>query len=124
MKQLQTSQNCQFAQGIENHTGSSACGKLLFANIQFSSVQIALAVFHVTGGAVSAKLAFHDNVVCNTKMSTMEGLHKSFTEVFDGKSESTGDHKKHHHDKGCCHAMLMEAEHRDAVAPPLKRKKA
>ena len=109
------------------------CGSVIAQDVvvRFRSVQllrddgdeaVALAAYHVTGGVDGCRVGFLRRHLLRYK-DEYDGRLAQVTEVFDDKSESPSDREKHHRNKGCCRAVLIEAEYREAVTPPNKRKK-
>jgi hypothetical protein len=115
------------------------CGSLLAPDIvvRFRTVQLprsvvneanpepettAIAAYHVTGGIDSCCVGFLRRHLLKYK-DEYDGRLAQVIEVFGEESESPSDRAKHHRNKGCCRAVLIEAEYRDPITPPAKKHK-
>ena len=82
-----------------------------------------LAVCHVTGGIDGCRVGFPRRHLLKHKDECDDRL-AQVTEVFSDSGESPSDRAKHHRNRGCCSAVLIEAEHRDEESPEKKKQKA
>jgi hypothetical protein len=81
----------------------------------------ALAVYHVSGGIDCCRVGFLRRHLLKYK-DEYDGRLAQVTEVFGEKSASPSDKAKHHRNKGCARAVLIEAEYRDSpTKDPNKR---
>ena len=84
----------------------------------------AIAVHHVTGRIDCCRVGFLRRHLLKYA-EEYDGVLAQVTEVFGEHSESPSDRQKHFRNKGCCRAVLIEAEYRyEEGSPPAKRKKA
>ena len=82
----------------------------------------ALAVYHVSGGVDCCRVGFLRRHLLKYK-DEYDGRLAQVTELFGEDSKSPSDKAKHFQNKGCCRAVLIEAEYRETLTPPAKRKK-
>ena len=85
--------------------------------------ETALAVHHVTGGIDGCRVGFPRGHLLKHK-DEHDGRLAQVTEVFSDSGESPSDRAKHHCNRGCCSAVLIEAECRDEESPEKKKQKA
>ena len=78
----------------------------------------AIGAFHVTEGVDGCLIGFLRRHLLKYK-DEYDGRVAQITEVFSDKSESPSDRAKFHRNKGCCSAVLIEAEYRES---PIKKK--
>jgi hypothetical protein len=120
----------------ENHT---ICGSVVAPDVvvRIRAVQVkrkvdadnsepedsALAVYHVTGGIDACRVGFLRRHLLKYK-DEYDGRLAQVIEVFGTNSESPTDRAKHHRNRGCCRAVLIEEEYRDSPTPPNKRAKS
>jgi hypothetical protein len=83
----------------------------------------ALAVYHVTGGIDGCRVGFLRRHLLKYE-DEYDGRLAQVTEVFGDNSESPSDRAKHQRNKGCCSAVLIEAEYRDFESPPKKKQRS
>ena len=115
----------------------AACGSVLAPDVvvRIRSVQVeregdpegakeatALAVYHVSGGIDCCRVGFLRRHLLKYKDEYNARL-AQVTEVFGEDTESPSDRQKHYRNKGCCRAVLIEAEYRDSPSPPAKKAK-
>ena len=79
----------------------------------------AIAAYHVTGGIDTCRVGFLRKHLLRYK-EEYDGLLAQVTEVMSDKSESPSDCAMYHRNKGCCEAVLIEAEYRES---PTKKPK-
>ena len=105
----------------------SCCGSVVAPDVavRFRAVQLpvegdptvvestALAACHVTGGVDACRVGFLRRHLLRCK-DEHDGRLAQVTEVCGENSESPGDRAKHHRNKGCCRAVLVEAECRES----------
>ena len=118
----------------ENH---QVCGSVIVpdAVVRFRTIQLerkenpdgdtesqALAVCHVTGGVDCCRVGFLRRHLLKHE-AEYDGRIAQVTDVFSATSESPSDRHKYHRNRGCCRAVLIEAEYRQPVTPPTKRQK-
>lgn len=118
----------------------SCCGSLVAPDVvvRFRTVQLereivneanpeveatAIAVYHVTGGIDGCRVGFLRRHLLKYK-DEYDGRLAQVTEVLGEKSESPSDRAKHHRNRGCATAVLIEAEYRDAEESPIKKRKS
>ena len=77
-----------------------------------------IGVFHVTGGMDACCVGFHRRHMLCYK-DEYDGRLAQIIKVFNEKSKSPSDRAKHYWNKGCCRAVLIEAEYRES---PVKKK--
>ncbi|KAL7575384.1 hypothetical protein ACA910_007294 [Epithemia clementina (nom. ined.)] len=82
----------------------------------------AIAVYHVTGGIDGCRVGFLRQHLLRCR-DEYDGRLSQITEIFSKNSESPSDRAKHHCNKGCCCAVLIEVEYRDISSPPEKKPK-
>ena len=80
---------------------------------------VGIAVYHVTGGVDGCRIGFLRHHLTRYK-DEYDGRLAQIVEVFDENSESPSDRAKHHRNRGCCRAVLIEAEYRE---PPTKKQR-
>lgn len=119
----------------ENH---DVCGSLVVPDVvvRIREVQLALepdeanpdketnalAVYHVTGGIDGCRVGFLRRHLLKYA-DEYDGRLAQVIEVFNDSSESPTDRAKYHRNKGCCRAVLIEAEYRESTSPPHKKMK-
>ena len=105
----------------------SVCGSVLVPDVvvRIRAVQLAkddgteataLAVYHVTGGVDACRVGFLRQHLVKHQ-DEYDGRLAQVVEIFGDESESPSDRAKHHRNKGCCRAVLIEAEYRDEPTP-------
>jgi hypothetical protein len=105
-----------------------ACGCVLVPDVivRFRAVQVdlgegkeepAIAAYWVTGGIDTCRVGFLRRHMVKYK-EEYDGVLAQIIEVFSKDSESPSNREKHHRNRGCCRATLIEAEYRD---PPRKK---
>jgi len=80
--------------------------------------QKALAAYRVSGGMDTCKVGFTRRHLLVHK-DEYDGRLAQITDIFSDESESPTDRAKHHRNKGCARAVLIEAEYRET--PDRKR---
>lgn len=80
--------------------------------------ETAIAVYRVSGGVDTCRVGFTRRHLLKYK-DEYDARLAQITEIFSEKSESPSDRAKHHRMKGCCRAVLIEAEYRET--PQKKR---
>jgi len=103
------------------------CGSLVVPDmvVRFKCVQMektndpegateatALAVVRVTGGIDTCRVGFLRRHLLKYK-DEYDGRLAQVTDVFSDESESPSDRQKHHRNRGCARAVLIEAEYRE-----------
>ena len=78
-----------------------------------------IAAYHVTGGVDACRIRFLRRHLLRYK-DEYDGRLAQIVEVFSENSESPSDRAKHHRNRGCCRAVLIEAEYRE---PPTKKQR-
>ena len=78
--------------------------------------ETAIAVYHVTGGIDTCRVGFLRRHLLKYK-DEYDGRLAQVTEVFNAQSESPSDREKHHRNKGCARAVLIEAKYRETIPP-------
>lgn len=112
-------------------TNHECCGDVLKEDVvvRIRAVQIevdgeeetAMSVVHVTGGVDSCRVGFLRRFMVKHK-DEYDGLLCQITEILGEKSESPSDRAKAHRNKGCCRAVLIDAEF--AADSPRKRQRS
>ena len=82
----------------------------------------ALAVYHVTGGVDGCRVGFLRRHLLKY-VDEYDGRLAQVIDVFGPDSASPSDRAKHHRNDGCCSAVLIEVEYREATSPPSKKQK-
>ena len=105
------------SQGRTCDDGKTACGSLLATDslVQFCQVQVliddveetALAVYLVSEGIDRYRVGFLRRFLVKHKKK-YDGRLAQITEILGSQLESPSDRHKYHHNKGCCHAVLLE----------------
>ena len=105
------------SQGRTCDDGKTACGSLLVTDslVRFPQVQVliddveetALAVYLVFEGIDRYQVGFLRRFLVKHKKK-YDGRLAQITDILGVESESPSDHHKYHHNKGCCHAVLLE----------------
>ena len=113
-----------------------ACGSVLELDsvVRFRVVQLdnggtencaneetAIAAYHVTGGIDCCRVGFLRRHLLKYK-EEYDGRLAQVTDVLGEERESPSDRHKHRRNKGCCRAVLIEAEYRDYESPVKKHK--
>jgi len=84
----------------------------------------AIAVHRVSGGIDTCRVGFLRRHLLKYK-DEYDGRLAQITEVFSDESPSPSDRAKHHRNKGCARAVLIEAEYRESTTtPPAKRQRS
>ena len=125
------------SQGRACDDGKTACGSLLVTDslVRFCQVQVlvddveetALAVYLVSEGIDRYQVGFLRRFLVKHEKK-YDGRLAQITDILGSESESPSDRHKYHHNKGCCHAVLLKTvpfsqhsssgEDEDEEAPP------
>ena len=132
------------AVGIDTSTGGSSCEKHqvcgsvleLDSVVHFKVVELehkpdeanpeleatAIAVHHVSGGINCCRVGFLRRHLLKYK-EVYDARLAQIIDIYSDESESPSDWAKHHRNKVCSEAVLIEAEYRKSTSPPSKEKK-
>ena len=105
------------SQGRTCDDGKTACGSLLVTDslVQFHQVQVlvhdveetALAVYLISEGSDRYRVGFLRRFLVKHKKK-YDGRLARITDILGSELESLSDRHKYHHNKGCCHAVLLK----------------